>query len=68
MLAFIVFPSFRTLPAVEANGAQERDYWPTSGWLASSPEEQGMNSTTLNGMMDFISNESILVNGIVVVG
>ena len=67
MLAFIVFPSFRTLPAVEANGAQERDYWPTSGWLASSPEEQGMNSTTLNGMMDFVSNESILVNGIVVV-
>ena len=63
----VTLPCFSGLPALKAASVEERDYWPTSGWLASSPEEQGMNSTMLNDMMDFIRNESILVNGIVIV-
>ncbi|MHA1137106.1 MAG: serine hydrolase domain-containing protein [Candidatus Thorarchaeota archaeon] len=43
-----------------------RDYWPTDNWRNSAPEEQGMNSTLLNGISEFIQSnysglDSILV-------
>ena len=28
------------------------DYWPTTGWLTSTPEEQGMNSSLLDEFVD----------------
>jgi len=28
------------------------DYWPTTGWLTSTPEEQGMNSSALDEFVD----------------
>ncbi|UCE09304.1 MAG: serine hydrolase [Candidatus Thorarchaeota archaeon] len=45
----------------------ERDYWPTEGWLNSTPEEQGMDSAKLQEMMDYIENETIPIKSMVVV-
>ncbi len=65
--AALVFASSRTPSIVRAPVAQERDYWPTSGWLKSEPEEQGMNSTLLREMVEYAENNIISLNGIVVV-
>ena len=36
-----------------------RDYWPTDGWMNSTPEEQGMSSTRLQQMIDHIADEDL---------
>ncbi len=35
------------------------DYWPTTGWLTSTPEEQGMNSSLLGELVDAIEVYSL---------
>jgi CubicO group peptidase (beta-lactamase class C family) len=35
------------------------DYWPTTGWLTSTPEEQGMNSSLLDEFVDAIEDLSL---------
>jgi len=35
---------------------KKREYWPTSGWKTSTPEEQGMDSTKLLIADEFIQN------------
>ncbi len=35
------------------------DYWPTTGWLTSTPEEQGMNSSVLDEFVDRIEDYSL---------
>ena len=45
----------------------ERDYWPTNGWLNSTPEEQGMDSSRLNGLIDYIEDENIPIKSAIVV-
>ena len=35
------------------------DYWPTTGWLTSTPEEQGMNSSLLDEFVDAIEDYSL---------
>ncbi|MHA2323584.1 MAG: serine hydrolase domain-containing protein [Candidatus Thorarchaeota archaeon] len=32
------------------------DYWPTTGWLTSTPEEQGMNSSLLDEFVDLVED------------
>jgi CubicO group peptidase (beta-lactamase class C family) len=32
------------------------NYWPTDEWLKSTPEEQGMDSTQLNELLDYIAD------------
>ena len=44
-----------------------RDYWPTDGWLDSTPEEQGMNSTKLQEMLDYIEDRNYDINSVVVI-
>ena len=31
----------------------DRNYWPTSQWITSSPEDQGMSSAALSRLVDF---------------
>lgn len=43
-----------------------RDYWPTENWISSTPEVQGMNSTLLNSVSEFVQTnysglDSVLV-------
>ncbi len=35
---------------------KKRDYWPTSGWKTSTPEQQGMDSAKLQRADEFIQN------------
>ena len=44
-----------------------RNYWPTDGWLNSTPEEQGMDSELLNEMMDQIQLQAIRIDSISIV-
>ncbi|MFX1253404.1 MAG: serine hydrolase domain-containing protein [Promethearchaeota archaeon] len=43
------------------------DYWPTTDWLESTPEEQGMNSTKLNQVIDYINAQNFAIDSVVVV-
>jgi len=46
--------------------ASERDYWPTEGWRNSTPEEQGMSSADIEGMMNVIVDEDINVHSVMI--
>ncbi|MFX0007455.1 MAG: serine hydrolase domain-containing protein [Promethearchaeota archaeon] len=41
---------------ISSNGP---DYWPTTGWVTSSPESQGLDSLRLVEMEDFIQSSSM---------
>jgi CubicO group peptidase (beta-lactamase class C family) len=49
------------------NPSLTRDYWPTDGWLDSTPEEQGMNSTILQEMLDYIEDRNYDIYSVVVI-
>lgn len=53
--------------AVQVHPAPAQNNWPTDGWTESSPEAQGMNSDELAAMLAFIDDESLPIDGIVVV-
>jgi CubicO group peptidase (beta-lactamase class C family) len=44
-----------------------RDYWPTEGWMNSTPEEQEMDSVILEEMIDHIAEEDLDVHSVIVV-
>ena len=44
-----------------------RDYWPTDGWLNTTPEDQDMDSELLNEMMDQIGEYGLLIDSILIV-
>jgi CubicO group peptidase (beta-lactamase class C family) len=54
ILTFFLF-AFLTENAV-GEQPKEREYWPTSGWKTSTPEEQGMDSAKLLIADEFIQN------------
>ena len=37
--------------------ANSPDYWPTTGWLTSTPEEEDMNPAYLESMLQYIIDE-----------
>ncbi|WP_158560634.1 serine hydrolase domain-containing protein [Paenibacillus contaminans] len=39
--------------------AKKPDYWPTTGWKTSSPEEQGMDSAKLAAMFDALAGQNL---------
>ena len=43
------------------------DVWPTDSWSTSTPEEQGMNSTYLSMMYDYIYNNSLDIGSILII-
>ena len=43
-----------------------RDYWPTDGWLNTTPEEQGMDSELLNEMMEQIGEHGLRIDSILI--
>ena len=42
-------------------------YWPTSGWRASTPEEQGMDSGLLSAMLREILEENYAIDSVTIV-
>ncbi len=53
---FIV-PAQTTSTTAKTSTQAPPAYWPTEGWRASSPEEQGMDSEKLVAMMNTIQSE-----------
>jgi CubicO group peptidase (beta-lactamase class C family) len=43
------------------------DYWPTEGWRASTPEEQGMDSELLARAMGFVRERNLNVHSLLVI-
>ncbi len=43
------------------------DYWPTEGWQDSTPEEQEMDSSKLDSMLDLINRSELAVDSVVVI-
>src|SRR3972149_5315123 len=42
-------------------------YWPTQGWRATTPEQQGMNSDKLVEMLDAIQKQNYPIHAVVIV-
>ncbi len=42
-------------------------YWPTEGWRASTPEQQGMDSELLVRVFDFIEKQALNVHSVLIV-
>ena len=55
-----------TIPASSPDRALV-DYWPTKGWRSTTPEEQGMDSARLAGMLEAIDRQDLNVHGVLVV-
>jgi len=45
----------------------EREYWPTDEWMLSTPEDQGMDSSILNKIMEDIDSFDITIHSVIVV-
>ncbi|MFX1563917.1 MAG: serine hydrolase domain-containing protein [Promethearchaeota archaeon] len=64
-MSFLVFISSTRL----ASGAHARtpDYWPTTDWLVSLPEAQGMNSTRLQEMQTYYLSQDLPLDSVLVI-
>ena len=56
-LSIILSPLLVPSSALQQNLASQSDYWPTSGWVTTTPEEQGMLSERLEAMDDYIDTK-----------
>jgi CubicO group peptidase (beta-lactamase class C family) len=43
------------------------DYWPTEGWLASTPERQGVDSGALVNALDAIAEQNLAIHSLLIV-
>jgi CubicO group peptidase (beta-lactamase class C family) len=44
-----------------------REYWPTQRWQNTTPEEQGMDSSKLQEMVNYIDEENIHIDSVIVI-
>jgi CubicO group peptidase (beta-lactamase class C family) len=56
-----------TTPPVATPIVAEPDYWPTSGWRSSTPEQQGVDSARLAAMFDAIEREQLHLHSVLFV-
>jgi CubicO group peptidase (beta-lactamase class C family) len=62
LIAALLLPGRALCEFVQANDSSQA--WPTKEWRTSTPEEQGMDSTTLANLIDFGAThelESLLI-------
>ena len=43
------------------------DYWPTNGWQTSEPESQGMSSKKLRGLHNYIRDQNLPIDSVIIV-
>ena len=68
LLSSVTSPSIASGPSsYDAFTSTTRDYWPTEGWMNSTPEEQGMDSAKLQEMIDHIADEDLDVHSVIVI-
>jgi CubicO group peptidase (beta-lactamase class C family) len=54
------------IPENQSFSADSITYFPDDNWTATAPEEQGMSSTTLDEMMQFIEDSDAPIRGLVI--
>ena len=65
VIGLLIHTGFRVDKSFAGHGNQE--YWPTKEWRTSTPESQGMDSTQLKKMNDFLENECRMIRSVLVV-
>ncbi|MFX1476429.1 MAG: serine hydrolase domain-containing protein, partial [Promethearchaeota archaeon] len=63
LLLTLNFSSFFTVTPVQG---WVPDYWPTTGWRTSTPEMQGMNSSRLQEMKDYLEAQALDLHSVLV--
>src|SRR5512139_3457977 len=66
MCIFLLSCSF-SLPPLNTHPTALPEYWPTSGWQTSTPEQQGIDSARLVAMLTEIRNQAYPIHGLVVI-
>ena len=69
-VAVLIYPSINRETGPGISIIQEdiiEGIWPTSGWEHSTPEEQGMNSTKLDTIMEFIESGNLGIDSIIII-
>ncbi len=56
-LILIIFIVFGCKESVEKISSDQEGFWPTNGWLSSTPEAQGMDSDSLIAMLENIKQD-----------
>ncbi|TFG34057.1 class C beta-lactamase-related serine hydrolase [Candidatus Thorarchaeota archaeon] len=56
-LSLMIVPMIVPSSAQQQSLVSQTDYWPTSGWISTTPEEQGMQSERLEAMEDYIDTQ-----------
>jgi len=64
---FLVISLLMLSTVVGSASAVSQTYWPTNGWEVSQPEQQGMNSTALQEVIDYVENMNNSFRSMVVV-
>jgi CubicO group peptidase (beta-lactamase class C family) len=64
---FILISACTTTPKHTPTQSDSIGYWPTDGWLTSTPEEQGMDSETLADMLMLIQDEDYKIDSLTIV-
>ncbi|MFW9965328.1 MAG: serine hydrolase domain-containing protein [Candidatus Sifarchaeia archaeon] len=70
IMIFIILCIVPILPTQGYTFAQTevtRDYWPTNEWLNTTPEEQGLDSKTLNHIDETIIDNNIEVDSVIII-
>jgi CubicO group peptidase (beta-lactamase class C family) len=60
-------PAATLTPAPTATATPLPAYWPTEGWRASTPEQQGMDSELLVRMFEFIEEQALNFHSVSIV-
>jgi CubicO group peptidase (beta-lactamase class C family) len=66
MCIFLVSCNFSLLP-LNNHPTALPEYWPTSAWQTSTPEQQGIDSARLVAMLAEIQNQAYPIHGLVVI-
>lgn len=56
-----------TAAAETSDSGPQRDYWPTDGWITTTPEEQGMPSAALANMLEQIEAREYAIDSVTII-
>ncbi len=59
--------SYEKNPLILRTSIASQDYWPTDGWLTSSPEEQNMSSKILSKIYDYVEDERVNIHSVTII-
>src|SRR5512146_2174664 len=66
-IALFLISCSLSAPAANVSPTALQEYWPTSAWRTSSPEQQGMDSAKLAAMLTEIQDKHYPIHGLVII-